>query len=1084
MKKILLTLLLVAAINFVALAQITTSGISGKVTSIANEVLPGATVVATHKPSGTQYASVANQEGFFQIQGMRPGGPYEIEVSFIGYSKETFTDVTLLLGQSFVLNSKLKETTTEVSEVVVVGYKNSAFSTQKTGASTNVGDREITSLPSINRSINDFTRLTPQAGNGNSFAGRDGRYNNITIDGANFNNNFGLSSKNLPGGDAQPISLDAIQEISINIAPYDVRQSNFTGAGINAITRSGDNQYKASVYTYYRDKSFNGDKVGDVKLDLDKTKTLTYGGRVGGPIIKNKLFFFLNGELEESSFPGIPWKVSDANNPANPTNYVSRTTAADMETMKQHLISTYGYNPGSYQGFGNFTSNNYKVLGRIDWNISRNHKLTLRYNTVRSENDQQVNATSAPNPRSNFGRISEKSMSFSGANFSFLNTVHSYTAELNSVFGNRMANKFLATYTQIRDTRSSGSDLFPFVDIYKDGDPYMSFGYELFSFENDVKNKVLTFTNNFTYFMGKHTFTIGASFDHLYFGNSYKRYGTSYYRFASMDAFINGQLPTAYGLTYPYEGAGDGYAELTFGLGSAYLQDEYQVNDRLRVTGGIRFDLPFFFDDLLPNPAIEALTFKDLKGNDEKLDVSSWPDQKLLFSPRIGFNWNVNDEETIKLRGGTGIFTGRLPFVWFTNQPSNSGVLQNTIEISSATQISNLGLNFSDDPKAHVNKFPQQPSTVAPGSIAVVDKDFKMPQVWRSNIAADFKLPFNTVLTLEGIYTKDINAVIMRNANSALPSGGNLVGPDKRPIYAAADNRINSGVSSAIVLDNASKGHSYSLTAQLSRNFSEGLFGSLAYTYSMSKDYSANPGSSAVSVWSVNPTIGGPNSLELSYSGFNVPHRVVGNISYRMEYFRNFATTFSLFYQGSHQGRINYIYSTDINGDSYRYDLMYIPKDAREIEFVNIVSGGNVVYTAEEQQVAFWKYVEQDKYLSKNKGKYAERFGALMPWLHRFDFKLLQDIYVSQGSRKHNLQISFDILNVGNLISSDWGVRKKQITGSFDDLPLLNYRGKNAEGMPTFQMNTVGGELPTKSYVDVLTTASTWSAQIGLRYTF
>lgn len=1083
MKKTFLSLLFIAALNFVALSQITTSGVSGKVTGTANESLPGATVVATHKPSGTQYAAVTNNDGLYQIQGMRPGGPYEIEVSFIGFSKETFTDITLLLGQNFVLNSRLRETTTEVSEVVVVGYKNSAFSTQKTGASTNVSTREINSLPTINRSINDFTRLTPQAGNGNSFAGRDGRYNNITIDGANFNNNFGLSSKNLPGGDAQPISLDAIQEISVNIAPYDVRQSNFTGAGVNAITRSGDNEYKASIYSFYRDKSFNGEKVGDVKLDLAKTKTLTYGGRVGGPIIKNKLFFFMNGELEKSSYPGIAWKVADADNIANPTKYISRTTDSDMDIMKQHLINTYGYNPGSYKGFGNFNSENYKLLGRIDWNINRNHRFTFRYNTVRSENDQQVNATSAPNPRSNFGRISEKSMSFSGANYAFLNTVHSYTAELNSVFGSKTANKFLATYTQIRDTRSSGSDMFPFVDIYKDGDPYMSFGYELFSFENDVKNNVFTITNNFNYFLGKHTLTLGVSFDHLYFGNSYKRYGTSYYRFSSMDAFINNQLPTAFGLTYPYEGAGDGYAELTFGLGSAYIQDEYQVTDRLRFTGGIRFDLPFYFDDLLPNPAIKALNFQDLSGNEEKLDVSSWPDARVLFSPRLGFNWNVNDEESIKLRGGTGIFTGRIPFVWFTNQPSNSGVLQNTVEITGA-QISTLGLNFSADPNAHVSKFAQQPSTVAPGTIAIVDKDFKMPQVWRSNLAADIKLPYNTVLTLEALYTKDINAVIMRNANSGLPTGNNLIGPDKRPVYIAANNRINSGVSSAIVLDNASKGHSYSLTAQLTKNFSEGWSGSLAYTYAMAKDYSANPGSSAVSVWSVNPTVGGPNNLELSYSGYNVPHRIVGAVSYRKEYLKDFATTVSLYYQGSHQGRNNYIYSNDINGDTYRYDLMYIPKDAREIEFVDIVSGGNVLFTAADQQVAFWKYVEQDKYLSKNKGKYAERFGALMPWLNRFDFKLLQDVYLPFGNRKHNLQISFDILNIGNLISSEWGVYKKQITGSFDDIPLLNYAGKNADGIPTFQMNRVAGELPTKSYVDVLSTGSTWSAQIGLRYTY
>lgn len=1086
MKRLLSFILLFAASLSVAFTQVTTSGISGRITGGAQETLPGATVVAVHKPSGTQYAAISNAEGYYSIQGMRPGGPYEVNISFIGYRAESYSDITLLLGQVFVLNVTLRDDAVDLGEIVVVGYKNSAFSTQKTGASTNVSSEEINSLPTINRSLNDFTRLTPQAGAGSSFAGRDGRYNNITIDGANFNNNFGLSSRNLPGGDAQPISLDAIQEISVNIAPFDVRQSNFTGANVNAITRSGDNQYKGSVYTYYRDKSFNGDKVGDAELDLEKTTTKTYGGRVGGPIIENKLFFFVNGEIESSSFPGINWRPSDPANGinANPDAYISRATVADLERMKNHLINQHGYNPGDYQGFGNFNSDNHKFLARVDWNIDYNHRLTLRYNTVRSENDQGINATSAPNPRSSFGRVSEKSMAYSNAFYGLLNTVHSFTGELNSVLGSNLSNKMLVTYTKIRDTRSSGSDIFPFVDIYQDGDPYMSFGYELFSFDNDVKNNVFTFTNNLSYYLGKHTLTAGVSFDRLYFGNSYKRYGTSYYRFASMDAFINGALPTVFGLTYPYEGAGDGYAELNFGLGSVYLQDEFQVNDRLRLTGGIRFDRPFFFDDLLPNPAIEALTFQDLNGSPEKLDVGSWPDAKVLFSPRFGFNWDVDSEQTIKVRGGSGIFTGRLPFVWFTNQPTNSGVLQNTVEISSAATISDMNLGFSADPFAHVNKFAQQPANVAPGSIALVSKDFRMPQVWRNNLAADFKLPQNTVLTIEGIYTKDINAIIQRNANSTPASGGTLAGPDNRPLYAAGDRRINSGVASAIVLDNVSKGHSYSLTTQISRGFSNGFFGSLAYTYAMAKDFTANPGSTAVSVWSVNPTVDGANYPDLSYSSFNIPHRVVGAISYKAEYSRNLATTFSLYYQGSNQGRLNYIYSNDINNDGYSFDLMYIPKDDTEIRFVDIVSGGNVVHTAAAQRQAFWNYVDQDKYLSANKGKYAERFGVLMPWNHRFDFKVLQDVIVNAGNRKHTLQVSFDLLNAGNFLNSDWGVLKRQVTGNFENIPLLQYAGNDAEGIPTFRMNQVGGQLPTQSFVDVLSTASTWSAQIGLRYIF
>lgn len=1086
-KQLFLFILTFGLLASQVLAQVTTAGMNGRILGSNNESLPGATVVAVHVPSGTQYGTLTDIDGLYRIPNMRVGGPYKVTVSYVGYNVLTKENVTLNLGQTQSLNVSMSETTAAISGVEIVAIRSALIDGNRTGASTNINNAQIQSLPTISRSINDFTRLNPQTGVGNSFAGMDGRYNNITVDGANFNNNFGLSSKNLPGGDAQPISLDAIEEINVNIAPFDIRQSNFTGANINAITRSGDNTLKGSAYTYYRNKNFNGDKVGDQTLSLANTTTTSYGFRLGGPIIKNKLFFFANAEKEKSSFPGIEWKPS-TDGVDDATKNISRTSVTDLESMKQYLIDTYGYDPGIYQGFGNFLSENYKILGRIDWNINTNNKFTIRYNYVNSTNDQPVNATSAPGTRSNFGRIGEKSMAFDKSNYSFLNTVGSITAELNSVFSSKSANKFLVTYTKIRDTRSTVGELFPFVDIYKDGDPYMSFGTELFSYQNDVKNNVLTFTDNLNYYLGKHTLTVGASYDKLYFGNSYKRYGTSYYRYASMEDFKTGANPTTYGLTYPYEGAGDGYAELHFGYGSIYAQDEFQILDNLKIIGGLRYEIPFYENsDLKPNAAIDALKFTDLGGDTIRLDVGKWPESKALLSPRISFNWDVKRDQTLQVRGGTGIFTGRLPFVWFTNQPTNSGTLQNTLELTKSEQLT--GIVFDEDPFAYQSTFPQTPSTVAPGSIAVVDKEFKMPQVYRSNLATDIKLPWSElILTLEGIYSKDMNSIVQYNANQGTPSGA-FVGADNRPKFASADKKINSGVSNAMVLTNTGKGNkgsSFSLSVQLTKPATKGLYGSIAYTYFAAKNMTSNPGSAASSAWSSNPTVMNQNYPELGYSQFAVPHRVIGSISYNIEYLQHLGTTVSLLYEGSNQGRVSFIYSNDMNGDGNSADLIYIPRDASEINFSDITktTAGvtTVLFTAAEQQVAFDKFIAQDKYLSNHKGEYAERNAALLPWSNRFDLRILQDIFNNFGGKKHSLQISLDVLNFGNMINKNWGLRQKQVLGSFD-LSFLKY-DKAVDNVPYYQMGTVNGALPTTSYIDNVSTTSTWSAQIGLRYTF
>lgn len=1076
----------------------TTSSLAGKVVDNNGQALPGATVVAVHVPSGTLYGASVNAEGFYLIQGMRPGGPYKVDVSFVGYTKKSYTDITLFLGETYNLNASLAESSQELTEVVVVGSKPSAFNSVKTGVSMNISNQEIASMPSISRSINDFTRLSPLYGGSNSFAGRDGRYNNIVIDGSNFNNNFGLSSRNMPGGDAEPVSLDAIEEIQVNVAPFDVRQANFTGAGINAITKRGTNQYSASVYSFYRDQSFNGKKVADYELPTAaKTATKIIGARVGGPIIKDKLFFFLNGEWENSSVPGMEWQAyrPGVNNIGDPN--VSRVPADSLTKFSNFLKSKFGYETGPFENYGSFAVQNFKVLGRLDWNINQNHKFSLRFNAVRSTNDQLVNGTSAPNPRASSNRVSANAMSFQNTNYGFLNTVYSLSAELNSNFSNALSNQVLGTITLIQDTRTSNSDIFPFIDIWDGGSPlnaYMSTGYELFSFNNNVVNNVYTLVDNVTYKTGRHIITSGASFEYLYFGNSFMRYGTSYYRFRDLQTFINhvngvpGNQPIAFALTYSFDPNNPKpVAELGFGQLAAYAQDEYNIMDNLKLTYGIRFDMPLYMNELQNNPAVSALSFE----NFQKLDLGQWPKVRVVPSPRVGFNWDVFGNKSLKVRGGTGIFTGRLPFVWFTNQPTNSGMLQNTVELTSAATLDsikfnpdpfyNLGAtNYNAATQTHDPLFPSVAGTKAPSSIAAIDHNFKMPQVWRSSLAAEVKLPLDMKLTLEGTYTKDINAIIQRNINQPQPYGATPYnGPDKRPVWTTAGRKIYSNISEAMLLTNTNKGYSWTFTAQLDFPIVKNFNGMFAYTAAMAKDISGNPGSQAASAWSNNLSVNGQNNLDLSYSQYLTPHRLVGSLSYRIEYLKHAATTVSVFYSGYIDGNFSYRYSNDFNNDGINADLIYIPKDQTEITFEDFIVSGNVKYTAAQQAEAFWAYVAQDKYLKNHLGQYAERNGAFFPWYHRFDVKILQDLFVNVGGKRNSIQFTADILNFGNLLNSNWGVRKRL---TLSNGSILSSR--IVSNTPVFKMVEAGGALPTKTFDNVNTTSSTWGLQIGLRYTF
>ncbi len=1103
-------------------AQVTTSSINGLITDEKGEVLPGATVLAVHIPSGTEYGTVSTESGRYVFPNVRVGGPYRITVTYIGYADNVKDGILAELGSPTIVNMQLSDEGTQLAEITITASPGSAFAGQRTGAATSVSAEQIRTMPTVTRSITDFTRLTPQA-NGNSFGGRDGRYNNFQVDGANFNNGFGLNDNPLPGGGG--LSLDAIEEIQVNLAPFDVRQSGFSGAGINAVTRSGTNEFKGSVYGYFGSDNFQGDKVHGNRVVKAESKTETLGFRLGGPIIKNKLFFFANYERikSEGASTGAVnlWKATDQVNEngdgvSNQDQYVTRVKRSDLEAVRNHLRNQWGYDPGEYEGYANDNSEvTNSFLARIDWNINRKNRLAVRFNQVESSSPSLTNGNSGAYPRTptayaRTGTIN--SISFGNSMYFSKNIVRSITAELNSDITPQLSNQFLATYSRIQTTRTSPSTEFPMIDIGYAGDNlrgssnyqnYITAGYELFTYGNDVLNDNMTFTNNLTYITGKHTLIGGISFETQKFGNQYLRNGTSYYRYASVEEFLltgtSAEVaPLQFALTYPYEGQ-DTYAPIRYGLPSVYIQDKFDVNEKLTITAGIRAEMPVFMNDLTANTAVDALQLLDVNGNARTYNTGSWPKTRVMLSPRVGVRWDVKGDKSLVVRGGTGIFAGRVPFVWLTNMPSNLGVIQNTIEPgsyeASAGWINDIRFNpdkyhwLNNTPESAKDVFIKNPKAGLPGTIALIDEDFKMPQIWRTSIGGDYDLPGTPfTLTADVIYTKDLQAVYQFGANRKAATLTMDYSGDNREFYPdRASYTFNDqiGANSVSVLSNTNKGSSVNATVGIKMAPKKGFYGSLFYSHTTAKTTTDNLGSNASSAWGATANINNPNDLSLYSSIDALPNRVVGALSYRIGGEGKLATTFSLYYNGSNRGRFSYSYNGDINGDAINADLLYVPQSASEINFQDLSTGG-VTFSAEDQRKAFESYITENKFLSSMKGGYADRNGGLLPWLNRFDFKFLHDIYVDK-SNKHSLQLSIDVINAGNLINSAWGVQKQLVAGANTPLRLAKV---TADGVPTFTMNAVQIDgktvLPTASnmFRDITSTSTTWSLLAGVRYTF
>ena len=1099
MKKTLKCFLAAAAfllMIFPAMAQVTTSSLAGQIVDENGEPLIGAAVIAVHTPSGTQYYAVTNEDGRYAIQGMRTGGPYEVTMSLIGCQTVVFPDIVLSLAETYQQNAVLKTSTELLAESIVVASASSKFSTEKTGAATNINNSQIVNLPSVSRSVTDVTRLSPYGGNGMSFAGSDGRLANFTVDGANFNNNFGLSS-NLPGG-GNPISIDAIEELQVVISPYDVRQTNFIGGGVNAITKSGTNTFKGSAYVYHRNENMRGDTVEGEQIGgaRAKDRSTTYGFTAGGPIIKNKLFFFINGEYSKVPTVVNRWQGS-ANGVADPTNYISRTRLADLQRVSDFVKSKYGYDTGSWTDFP-ANENNMKILARIDWNISSKHKLALRYNYTRNNVWNSPNGSSMDGgTRMSGARMSQYSMSFANSMYSMNNLVSTWSLDLNSRLTDNLSNQFLATFSKLDDVRGTNSDQFPFIDILDDtqSNNYMALGYELFTWNNAVHNTIANVKDDITWYKGAHKVTAGISYEYQMADNQYMRNGTGYYRYRTVDDFLNGAAPEVVCLTYGYDGEQYPAARVQFHKAGIYAQDDWNINDRFKLTAGIRFDALIFDNgDLMTNKAIYDLNYypKKYDYQETHIDTGKWPTSKVTISPRVGFSWDVFGDKSFKVRGGTGLFSGRLPLVFFTNMPTNGGLVQYQAQINARNAASRGftmdefagGLVTDSQGKATIEALYNKliklgyPSTVrpedgtVPSAVNGVDPKFKMPQVWKSSIAFDFSLPtsFPFTFSAEGIFNKTINAVAISDWSMKDVAGfARFNGVDNRPIYPTG---FRNGTK-AFVLENTDKGYGWSASAQVNIRPIESLSFMAAYTHTVSKEITGMPGSAAESAFTYVPTNEGPNYIKLHNSQYVTPDRVVASLTHHDKSGNHYSFIYEAW-----RGGYNYSYMTtnDMNGDGYNYDALYIPTEdevsSRQFRFVSM-----------DDQNRFMDFVRHDKYLSKHMGQYAEGYSVYSPWVHRVDLSYKHDFTVKCGNNTNTLQLCLDVKNVLNLFNSSWGVSKYLNPEIGSDARILKYEGVDADGYATFSTpKAVSGS--TATFVPNHGIGQCWYASVGIKYFF
>ncbi len=1102
--KFFLSFIAIFAIVMVTFAQETTAEIQGTVLDKNGTKLAGATVVAKHIPTGTVYTTTTRKDGLYNLANLRVGGPYEITTSYVGFVSEKLDGINLLLGQTFNAAFALNAETKQLKEVVVTTSRNDkVFNNNHNGSQEIINRSQIERLPTINRSLQDFTKLTPSS-NGQSFGGRSSQYNNVTVDGANFNNVFGLASTLGGQTNSQPISLDAIEQIQVNLSPYDVKQGGFSGAGINSVTRSGSNQFKGSVYTYIRSPNLQGYKVATATVPKPSFDYNLRGATIGGPIIKNKLFFFISGEQERVTQPATSLVANKPGQTAVP-GVISQAVADTLDALKSFLMDKYNYNPGEYQNY-NYRTQSDKLTVRLDFNINSKNTLILKYNYLKSLRDVAASNSGAVGSR----QPSNTGLPFSGSGYTINNNFNIVIAELNTRISNKANNKLQVGYTALRDFRSSqGSGDFPLVDILNGtGQTYTAFGYEPFTYNNLLNTNILQISDIFTTYAGKHELTFGTQNYKKTFKNGFAPNYEGAFIFNSLTDFYNSanngaanarNYAVQYSLTkdgsFPF--ANIGALELGF-----FAQDKFRIKQNFTLTYGFRIDAPIFEDKFTVNPNVPALVFRDGKS----YDVGQKPATNLLISPRIGFNWDVFNNSKTQVRGGIGSFSGPPPFVWISNQASNNGVQFGSI-FNTVNPATNQPYVFSAD----INTYRPTGGANTSYNLVVTDKNFKYPQVLKASIAVDQKLPFGLILTSEFMYSKDLYAVNFENVN--LPTTGTtLTGSDNRTRFSSSriygsipaaqgGNTVSSpNISNAILLKNYSnKGHSSVLTFQLQKSTPK-FFGSVAYTYSNVKSLN-DGGSISASNWRDRPVSNDPNAAELGFANFYQPYRVIAQASYRFTYGKNYATSVGFIFEAAPNGAGSYTYSGDVNNDGTggNNDLIYIPKNQNDIVLVPVNTGGGTISdTRTPGQI--WgqlnNFINQDDYLNSHRGQVAERNAVVQPVFKHLDLNITQDIYLQTGKSKHTLRISFDMINFGNFLNRNWGIAKNFATpfnSSQNAASFLKYEGLVTNpadpnvGKPrySFIYQDAANQIPfTSSFQNSTSLFSRWQGQLGIRYIF
>ena len=1099
-KRLFLLVVTLLTLSLSAVAQVTTSGINGIVTA-NNEEAIGATITAKHVPSGSIYRAVTNVNGRYTITGMRSGGPYEVEVSYIGYQTKKFTEIQLALGQNTVIDVTLSEGSEMLQEVEIVAAARNTMRSDRSGAVTNLNSVQMAAVPTVGRSMTDIMKMTPQSSSASGMAIGGGNYrqSSVTVDGAAFNNAFGLGSSPLPGG-GTPISLDALDQMTISITPYDVRQSGFTGGGVNAVTKSGTNEFKGSAYTYLTSTSLKGNRVGNTVFSVDDGHTNTYGGTFGGPIIKDKLFFFVNGEYEDNVIAG---PVARANSDGRtkdfaPTN--RRPSLNELESLSSYLQNTYGLTTGPWQGY-NVSTPAYRILARVDWNINENHKFNVRFTKSNRKSSSAASASrSVPSNRSNdiyggsqndYGSNSNYGMSSLSSRYYAEYKFTSIAGELNSKFG-KVNNTLRGTYSFQDQPRSTEyNDAAPVVEIVmndgQDHFPTWAYTGDIFTYGNLSQTKTTVITDEVNVTFGKHNLFAGLQFEHNFAANGYAQAAAGYYTFEATPeeaaagdwASVFGRGPRTFGITYGNNANHSMFtSEMSTNQWSFYIQDNISWSERFRMSVGARLELPSY-------PSLSDnfnQGYYDLDFGGRHFRTDNVPSASVSFSPRIGFNYDLTGDRKYILRGGTGLFVGRMPFVWLVSAVGNSGMGQTSYWATAAK--GQVLPSFTMNQDEMLKQIGATSSTSIPSSPTILSEDLRMPKTWKASLAFDAKLPYDIDFTLEGIYNWDLNPVVVSNANVYWDGSStvDLGHGDVRHKMSTYNSQ------SAYLLENAgSKAYYMSLSFQLHKAFDFGLDLNASYTLSKAKSYSEGIGDQVSSAYNnYRNSIHAVNDNETGYATYVAPNRLLVSASYKLKESKNSSSTFSLLWDAYQYGylgtysysRYSYIFASNVNNDpSAPGNLIYVPASRQELNNWDFKEGkvGGEVYTAEQQRDDFWAFIQQDDYLSNHTGQYAERGGAKMPWHHQLDFRYIRDMGFQVGKTKHTLQLGLDIENLLNFLCKDWGLYK-QVTGN----NLLSYDAKNNQ----YQYNLVNGSRHLSTSQNYESTASTYRIMFTIRYLF